>query len=86
MKLLLCLNCNDVFSLSSQLKKCSCGKTKGQYMDNINAIYEGESALPLGISNTSLKDAVLNQPDRGMGKEFIAFTIPRDCPTFIKKE
>lgn len=86
MKLLLCLNCNDVFSLGLELKKCRCGETKGQYIDIVNAIYEGNNATPIGISNISLKEAVLNQPDRGMGKEFTAFTIPRDCPTFIKKE
>jgi hypothetical protein len=85
MKLLLCLECNDIFSVDLKLKKCSCGKTKGQYIDNLNAIYEGDCAMPIGISNQSLKEAVLNQPDKGMGKEFTAFTIPRYCPTFIKK-
>nr|WP_259547367.1 hypothetical protein [Heyndrickxia oleronia] len=42
--------------------------------------------MPIGISNPSLKEAVLNQPEIGMGKEFTAFTIPRNCPTFIKRE
>jgi hypothetical protein len=86
MKLLLCLNCNDVFSLGPELKTCSCGETKGQYIDSVNAVYEGNNAKPIGISNTSLKEAILNQTDIGMGKEFTAFTIPRDYPTFIKEE
>ncbi|WP_096187064.1 hypothetical protein [Evansella halocellulosilytica] len=85
MKLLLCLECNDIFSLDLKMKKCSCAKTKGRYIDNLNAIYEGDSAMPIGFSNPSLKEAILNQPDKGMGKEFTAFTIPRNCPTFIKK-
>lgn len=85
MKLLLCLECNDIFNLDLKMKKCSCGKTKGQYIDNLSAIYEGDSAIPIGISNPSLKEAILNQPDDGMGKEFTAFTIPKVCPTFIKK-
>ena len=67
MKLLLCLKCNDIFSLDLKMKKCSCGKTKGQYIDNLNAIYEGDSAMPIGISNPSLKEAILNQPDRRYG-------------------
>ncbi|MDW2879553.1 MULTISPECIES: hypothetical protein [Bacillaceae] len=86
MKLLLCLECNDIFSLNLKMKKCSCGKTKGQYIDHLNAIYEGDSAMPIGISNPSLKVAVLKQPEMGMGKEFTAFTIPRNCPTFIKRD
>lgn len=86
MKLLLCLECNDIFSLDLKMKKCSCGKTKGQYIDHLNAIYEGDSAMPIGISNPSLREAIINQPEEGMGKEFTSFTIPRNCPTFIKKE
>lgn len=85
MKLLLCLECNDMFNLDLKVKMCSCGKTKGQYIDNLYAIYEGDSAMPIGISNPSLKEAIINQPDKGLGKEFTAFTIPRSCPTFIKK-
>lgn len=85
MKLLLCLECNDIFSLNFKVKKCSCGKTKGQYLDPLNAIYEGNSAMPLGISNPSIKEAILNQPDEGMGEKFTAFTIPKYCPTFIKR-
>lgn len=85
MKLLLCLECNDIFSLDLKMKKCSCGKTKGKYIDHLNAIYEGDGAIPIGISNASLREAILNQPDEGMGEEFTAFTIPKKCPTFIKK-
>jgi hypothetical protein len=84
MKLILCLECNNIFNLDLKIKKCSCGKTKGQYIDNLNAFYEGDSAMPIGFSNPSLKVAIVNQLDKGMGKEFTAFTIPRHCPTFIK--
>lgn len=77
MKLLLCLECNDIFNLDLKIKKCSCGKTKGPYIDNHNAIYEGDSAMPIGISNPSLREAIINPPEEGMGKEFIAFSIPK---------
>ncbi|WP_258000523.1 hypothetical protein [Bacillus sp. Marseille-P3661] len=42
--------------------------------------------MPIGISNPSLREAINNQPEEGKGKEFTSFTIPRNCPTFIKKE
>ncbi|QVY61950.1 hypothetical protein [Cytobacillus gottheilii] len=85
MKLLLCLECSDMFNLDLKMQKCSCGKTKGQYIDNLYAIYEGASAMPIGISNPSLKEAISNQPDEGLGKEFTAFIIPRNCPTFFRR-
>ena len=33
MKLLLCLDCDDIFNLGYELKTCSCGTTKGKYTD-----------------------------------------------------
>ena len=33
MKLLLCLDCDDVSNLGYELKICSCGATKGKYTD-----------------------------------------------------
>lgn len=71
--------------LDYKTKECSCRKTKGKYIENLNAIYDGDSAMPIGISNPSLNEATLNQPDEGMGKEFTVFTIPKNCPTFIKE-
>ena len=53
MKLLLCLDCDDIFNLGYELKTCSCGTTKGKYTDERNAIYCGVNAIPLGIANDS---------------------------------
>ncbi|MGJ9458513.1 hypothetical protein [Oceanobacillus sp. CF4.6] len=86
MKLLLCLECGDLFNLDYSIKKCSCGKVEGKYIDNINAVYKGGVAVPMGISNPSLLEAIRNQPEKGMGEEFTAFTIPKKCPTFIKQD
>lgn len=43
----MCLDCNDIFNHEVKINKCSCGKTKGQYIDNLNAIYERDSVMPI---------------------------------------
>lgn len=83
MKLLFCTQCLDIFNLTLKEKKCSCGKSGGQYIDELNAVYWGK-CIPLGITNNSFIDAANNQPESGMGKEFTAFVIPRECDTFTK--
>lgn len=85
MKLLFCKNCYDVFKLIRRSRKCKCGLTKGKYSDNLNATYTGEHAVPLGFSNFSLGNAILNQPESNRGKTFEAFVIPKNCETFIKQ-
>jgi len=85
MKLLFCKNCHDVFNLNiKQHKTCSCGKTSGHYTDDLNAVYYGEDAIPLGFMNSKFAEAVVNQPKVGMGKHFTAFVIPEICPTMKK--
>lgn len=80
MKLLFCYECHDVFNLAATVKTCSCGKTRGQYTDNINAVYSG--GTPLGFANSSFVRALMHQPDEGQGEVFAAFVIPENCPTF----
>jgi hypothetical protein len=83
MKLILCTDCWDVFKLTYPTRKC--GKTWGYYeKDGLNAKYGGETAVPLGFANGSLANAADNQPEEGMGKEFVAFVIPKVCPTMLK--
>lgn len=84
MKLLLCLECNDIFNLDMSEKSCSCGRSKGKYINHQIAEYTGEFALPLGFSNPSLIQAIKDQPIEGLGKEFTAFVIPKNCKTFLK--
>lgn len=89
MKLLLCNNCQDVFNLTDITKICSCGQTHGKYIDDLNAEYSGQHAIPLGFSNSALSFAIRNQPTikefDGLGLDFSAFVVPKDAPTFIKK-
>lgn len=82
MKLLMCPECADIFNLQRHVKTCSCGKARGQYTDDLNAIYSG--GIPLGFANSSFVEAVRNQPQAGLGKVFTAFVIPVDCGTFTE--
>lgn len=85
MKLILCKDCWDVVKLSTkEVRSCACGKCKGQYTDDLNAWYSGEPAIPLGIDNFDLARAQANQPEKGFGKNFNAFVIPKECSTFKK--
>ncbi|PYF05637.1 hypothetical protein BJ095_11746 [Ureibacillus chungkukjangi] len=85
MKLLMCLECNDIFNLDMSEKSCRCGRSKGKYINHQLAEYTGKSAVPLGFSNPSIIQAIKDQPNEGMGKEFTAFIIPKNCETFFRK-
>jgi len=83
MKLLLCKECQDIVRLIQDEKRvCQCGKVGGKYTDNLNAIYFGEMAVPIGFANSTLVKAVHKQPENGMGENFTAFVIPKVCPTY----
>jgi hypothetical protein len=86
MKLLFCANCNDVFAIHKQERHCLCGKTKGHYVDNINAVYSGINAVPLGFHNSRFISALLQRPQEGLGKEFTAFVIPHVNPSFKEEK
>lgn len=88
MKLLLCKECHDVVRpLIGKKRWCQCGKCAvvGDD-DNITIRCSGENAVILGIANSSLRSAVINQPSQGMGKEFTAFVIPKQCDVVKKIE
>lgn len=84
MKLLFCKNCQDLIRLIASNRSCLCGKTSGHYDDDLNAVYEGDFAVPIGFLNSSFSKAIQNQPQDGKGEIFKAFVIPKDCPTFKK--
>lgn len=82
MKLLLCRRCQDVIRLKDIMRSCECGAVSGKYVDELNAVYSGVYAAPIGFANQSLVDAVENRPvGEGPGKVFTAFVIPVNCPT-----
>jgi hypothetical protein len=85
MKLIGCKVCNDIVALRHFARECFCGKSFGYYTDEANAVYGGE-AIPIGILNYTLHEAISCQPEGGAGKQFTAFVIPKQCPTFERVE
>jgi hypothetical protein len=84
MKLILCKQCTDVVRLFEVERRCKCGAVGGRYLDGLNAEYWGDDAVPIGFHNALLLNAIANQPYTGMGKNFEAFVIPRECGTMKK--
>ena len=85
MKLIYCPSCRDVIQLRPKYRTCECGNSGGQYIDGLNAVIEG-IAIPLGISNNTFLQALLDRPISGNGQEFVSFVIPRNCSTVQHKE
>lgn len=83
MKLVFCEACQDVIRLQEEPRYCKCGKSGGVYEeDGLHAHYWGVYAMPLGFANPSLRLALDRQPRDGTGRNFDAFVIPHNCPTF----
>ncbi len=82
MKLILCPKCHDIRKpYVGTAIKCRCGKSWGMYLkDGLNMTYGG-LAVPIGVLNSELADAMVHRPTGGLGKRFTAFVIPRDCDT-----
>jgi len=95
MKLLMCLYCGDIFNLTHELKICHCGKSSGQYIDDLNAKIQG-NCKAIGFSNTSFRKAYylqkiedeaqakINKQICCEGQNFEAFFIP-EYATSIKR-
>lgn len=60
MKLLLCVKCNQVFSLSYEPQSCKDGHGGGRYVDRLNTRIWGDPKviIPLGFNNGSFIDAL----------------------------
>lgn len=86
MKLLFCKSCQDVFRLTGIERACRCGAVRGRYVDDINAVYAGSDAVPLGFKNSIFAWAVTKQPEEGEGLRFDAFVIPVECATFQRED
>jgi len=86
MKLVFCPSCGDIFSLRINVHMaCSCEKSWGWYLDESKATIGGDS-IPIGINNTSFKQALQSRPKSGKGSPFEAFVIPLNCPTVEQEQ
>jgi len=94
MKLLLCVECSDIFSLRHDERRCLCGKSHGRYVDDLNAEIGGPS-MPIGFSNQSFiaaiqmqriedKHEIGREPGCCKGVDFKAFMIPATA-TSVKR-
>ena len=84
MKLLYCKDCSDLIELNLNERTCICGKTKGRYIDNVNAVYSG-NCIPMGVNNNFLLVARRLYEEFPGNYSIELFTIPEDCKT-MKKE
>ena len=85
MKLLFCKKCQDVFKLHEEGRRCLCGAVGGKLLpDGLNVEYWGEEAIPVGLANSTFAEAVRERPKEGQGRTFVAFVIPKVCPTAKK--
>lgn len=72
-KLLFCPICQDVFKLSEELRTCACGRVRGKYLNDRDAVTNGKG-IDIAIGNGSLLTAIegmrsIEHPekmDRGM--------------------
>lgn len=77
MKLLLCMECNDLVYLDMKRERsCECGQTSGMYTDQKKVVIRGP-CVPIGFNTDQFVEAVQNQPDEGIGLRFEAFVIPK---------
>lgn len=95
MKLLVCFLCHDVVALRHETRSCTCGRTSGQYVDEVRAVIRGTlgNFAGLGFGNSSLSSALRAQLDQGdlppahsfggqaPGRSFDAFVLPANCPS-----
>ncbi len=79
MKLILCLDCQDIVPLNHQyVVECDCRLSGGRYIVDEYAEYWGNKVIPLGISNPSLADAITKNSDTGESICFDAFVMSED--------
>lgn len=93
MKLLMCLECSDIFNLNKKTKSCGCSKTSGRCIDDLNAEIFGP-CIAIGFSNSSFTNAYARQVIENKhasfdtcckGQEFTAFFIPEWAKSIKRK-
>lgn len=62
MKLLYCLDCEDVFKLSFEVKTCKCKKVQGRYINRSEAEVS-ENGISIAIGNGSLDAAIADMQE-----------------------
>ena len=84
MKLLLCLKCSSIFSLSNKEKFCECKACSGYYKDKTNAVYKGDFAVPLVMGTLSLEEALVDQERNNRNSNFDSWIVSPKSPSYKK--
>jgi len=71
MKLLNCMECDDIVALTHRKRRCRCKKSSGKYINDLEVEYEGPSRI-IGIDNRSYITA-------REGKDLTCFIIKEGC-------
>lgn len=86
MKALICSNCMDIFTVTKELRVCSCGDAKARLAardeNDTVAVYEGSMAIPIAINNRSLTRAIMRQGRRR--QEFVSYVCPDPNRLFVE--
>jgi hypothetical protein len=86
MKLILCKHCQDIVRpYPKEVRKCHCGDVEVRCINELDIIVKctEEWATPIGFKNSSFRLSVIQQPESGMGLEFVAFIIPKKSSSII---
>lgn len=83
MKLIFCSECGDIVKGVKEIeRKCLCGDSSIWIdSDGAQAMYSGDSCVPLSINNDSFTSAIVKNWKDGS----VNFTVPDPCKTFFKK-
>lgn len=75
MKLLHCLECNDIVRLTREPRTCGCGAAEGYYLpDGLHVEYSGLARI-LGMLNGEWRMSLLFPPERPFEQDFKWFVI-----------
>jgi len=85
MKLIYCTHCKSVINLNKRRKICPCKRSSGKMLDDLICEISG-FAIVLQFGSTRFKEAIENQAEKGLGRNFDAYVLPRNTPSVKKKE
>ncbi len=82
MKVFLCKTCQDIVRpYPDEIRSCHCRNIQVQCDGEVKVkvlTKNRNNVVPIGLHNTTFREAVLRQPEVGWGVNFTAFVIPKN--------
>jgi hypothetical protein len=75
MKLLFCLECQDIVRLSPEKRHCLCGRSWGQYLDDHGTTVQTRNSLSLALHGTDFDRGIRGLMDNA--KQFTPYLFVR---------